>query len=157
MNNKTSIPPPKSWSRSFTLIELIIVIIIVGILAAVGISQYSLIVEKGRTAEAKTRIGVMRQLAYEYYMNNGTLTTITNTDLGVDNTCSPTNFYRYTYGSPNETWLYLNASRCTSGGKTPNSSRLYIYYLEFYPGTGQSAWHCHYQDGDFETCYGLPY
>ena len=51
--------------KAFTLIEIIIVIIIVGILAALGISQYSIIVERGRITEAKTRLGTMRQLAQE--------------------------------------------------------------------------------------------
>jgi prepilin-type N-terminal cleavage/methylation domain-containing protein len=35
-------------TRSFTLVELIIVVIIVGILAALGLTQYSLVVEKSR-------------------------------------------------------------------------------------------------------------
>ena len=74
--------------RGFTLIEIIIVIIIVGILAAAGITQYSLMVEKSRLAEAKIRIGAMRQLAHEYYMNNGTVMGIAYSDVGVDYTRS---------------------------------------------------------------------
>jgi prepilin-type N-terminal cleavage/methylation domain-containing protein len=123
--------------RGFTLIELIVVIIIVGILAAVGISQYSVTVEKSRLAEAKIRIGAMRQLTYEYYLNKGTLDGILDADVGADNTCSSTNFYRYTVWGTS-TFLILGAFRCTSGsgGKTPNASREYRYYLQYYPGTG---------------------
>ena len=143
--------------RAFTLIELIIVIVLVGILAAIGITQYSLMVEKSRTAEAKVRIGAMRTLAYQYYLDNGTLTGMQNADVGVDNTCSSTDFYAY-WISNGGTWVNLAATRCTSGsgGKTPNASRAYYYYLQFYPGTGQSVWHCYYTD-DNSPCFGLPY
>ncbi len=140
--------------HGFTLIELIVVIIIIGILAAVGMTQYTLIVEKARTAEAKVRIGAMRQLAYEYWLNNQDMTNIQNADVGVDNTCASTGFYRYVRSVGTSTWLNLLSFRCTSGGKTPNASREYSFYLKFYPGTGQSDWHCYYTD-DYSPCFGL--
>jgi type IV pilus assembly protein PilE len=118
MYNKVFISPPESLSRSFTLIELIVVIIIVGILAAVGMTQYSTLVEKGRFAEARVRIGAISKLAYEYYLNNGTYTGITNPDLNVDNTCYSTDYYRYTSSTIAST-VSLYAYRCTSGGKSP--------------------------------------
>ena len=143
--------------HGFTLIEIIIVIIIVGILAAVGISQYSITVEKGRTAEAKARIGTMRQLAYQYYLENGSMAGIQYADVGVDYTCAATDFYRYYvydwtagYG-----YLGLGAERCTSGGKTPNASRAYRVYMQFYPSTGKSTWHCWYLDNT-SPCFGMP-
>jgi len=139
--------------RGFTLIEIIVVIIIVGILAAVGLSQYSATVEKSRLAEAKVRIGAMRQLAYQYYLENGSLTGVQNADVGVDSTCASTGFYSYAIGDYG-TNANLTATRCTSGGKTPNASRLYYYYMTYYPGTGQSDWRCRYDD--FSPCFGLP-
>ncbi len=141
--------------HGFTLIELIVVIIIVGILAAVGLSQYSLIVEKSRLAEAKVRIGAMRTLAYNYYLENGSILGLQGADLGVDGTCSSTSFYAYSYGSNFSTWWKFYAYRCTSGGKTPNASRQYAFYMQFYPGTGQSVWYCYYTDGG-SPCFGLP-
>jgi len=105
--------------HGFTLIELIVVIIIVGILAAMGISQYSLTVEKSRLAEAKIRIGAMRQLAYDYYLNNGTFVGIANPDVGVDNTCYSTDYYRYTVASSAAAVMYMRATRCSGQGKAP--------------------------------------
>ncbi|MFA4854927.1 MAG: prepilin-type N-terminal cleavage/methylation domain-containing protein [Candidatus Omnitrophota bacterium] len=153
MYNKVFISPPKSLSRSFTLIELIVVIIIVGILAAVGISQYSLIVEKGRTAEAKVRIGTMRQLAYQYYLENKDMTNIQDADVGVDYTCYSTDFYKYHTSPSSSSGVHLYAYRCTVDGKTPNVSRMYRYELWFFPA-GQSDWHCRYLD-DNSSCFGL--
>ncbi len=131
---------PKSSIKSFTLIELIVVIIIVGILAAVGLTQYSRTVERGRISEAKIRIGLMRQLAYEYYMNNGTFTSITNSDVGVDYTCTSSGFYRYLTDNQSATKVWLSAYRCTSGGKTPNASIGFFFFLRYEPPS--EVWYC---------------
>lgn len=152
--NKAKLSPKMMKNKSFTLIELIVVIIIVGVLAAVGISQYSLVVEKGRIAEARMRLGTMRQLAYEYYLNNGTLTGLTDNDVG-SSACVSTGFYRYWIMGNYDTWMDLGADRCTSGGKTPNTSRRYYYWLRYFPGNGSSEWHCTYTD-DWSSCFGLP-
>ena len=141
-------------NKSFTLVELIIVVIIVGILASLGLTQYSLMVEKSRTAEAKVRIGVMRQLAHEYYFNNGVMTSMQNADAGVDRTCTSDNFYNY-WVSPTAAYVSLVADRCTSGGKSPNVSRTYRFQMVYYPATGDSTWYCRYMN-DNSPCFGLP-
>jgi len=168
MKNKNPIPQPRSPSKSsttfknivsekehgFSLVELIIVIIIVGILAAVGISQYSLTVEKARTAEAKLRLGTLRQLVQEYWLDNGTLNGISDSSLGIDDTCRSTDYYRYKcYGSWG-TSTVLAAARCTSGGKTPNTNRAYTIQIRYYPGTGVIYWYCSYAN-DGSACFGM--
>jgi prepilin-type N-terminal cleavage/methylation domain-containing protein len=160
-SNLLSHPSLKSFPKNnlsekehgFTLIELIVVIIIVGILAALGLTQYSTIVEKSRLVEAKVRIGTMRQLVYQYYLENGSLAGIQDADVGVDYTCTSSSFYAY-YKVANPTNATLGADRCPSGGRSPNPSRRYVYYLSFVPGTGQSTWHCYYTD-DSSSCFGL--
>ncbi len=140
--------------KAFTLIELIVVIIIVGILAAVGISQYSTTVEKSRISEATKRLGVMRQLANEYYLNNGSITGMTNDDVGVDYTCA-NNYFRYTIELGGTTNAYLEAWRCDSGGKTPNATRGYLILMDFIPSTGYTKTHCSYTDTQ-TACFGYP-
>lgn len=141
--------------RGFTLIEIIVVIIIVAVLAALGLSQYSLIVEKSRIAEAKTRIGAMRQFAHEYWLNNGTVTGITNADVGViSQACSSSSFFGYYIMQDCCNRVLLRADRCIGGGKAPNASRQYVYYLEYFPSSGYTSWRCQWTD-NWSNCSEL--
>lgn len=57
--------------RGFTLLELIIVIIIVGILATLGFVQYTAVIEKGRRAEAAAILSTMRSMATVWNQESG--------------------------------------------------------------------------------------
>ncbi len=126
--------------RGFTLIELIVVIIIVGILASVGLTQYFKTVEKGRFAEARAILGNIRTLAASYWLENGTLTgfVLANANIGTAadqipgfkgfapgcaaplgyNYCRSSHYFWYTYTVADPTFTGY-ACRCTTGGKTP--------------------------------------
>ncbi len=54
----------------FTLIELMMVIAMVGVLAAIAFPSYTEMVEKGRVAEAKSDISAMMQTIERYYVGN---------------------------------------------------------------------------------------
>ena len=144
----------RSLTSAFTLVELIIVIIIVGILASLGLTQYEKVVEKSRTAEAKVRIGVMRNLAYQYYLENGSVDGITASDVAGES-CSSNNFFEYNRWTRSSDCVLLGGYRCSSGGKSPNVPVRYYYYIEFHPSTGKTTWHCYYSGDSGTGCFGL--
>lgn len=55
----------------FTLLELLIVIIIIGLLAAIGMVQYAKAVANTKNSQAKQVLGEMRKAALAYHSING--------------------------------------------------------------------------------------
>ncbi|MDD4894038.1 MAG: prepilin-type N-terminal cleavage/methylation domain-containing protein [Candidatus Omnitrophica bacterium] len=137
--------------RAFTLLELIVVIIIIGILATVGLSQYNIVIEKGRAGESRPNLASMRKLVYEYYLKNGSLASIVDNDVGVSanglpNACTSNYFFKYYTYDPTATYVQVVARRCTSGagGKNPPADREYAITWTIRPGTGADTFSSNY-------------
>jgi len=115
--------------RGFTLLELLIVIIIVGVLATLGLTQYSSVVEKSRGAEARQILGQLRNLCAGIYQANQNANECTAANLGIGtnidqipNACTATmrsHYFRY-IATPNDPDIVLRAVRCEgNNGKQP--------------------------------------
>jgi len=116
--------------RGFTLLELLVVIIILTVLAALGLGQYSRVVEKSRSTEARKIIGDIRDLATAYYQYHGTMTGFgideAGIGLGFDQipfSCRTSHYFNYFIdnGATHDNFLRIVANRCLTGagGKNP--------------------------------------
>lgn len=56
-----------SWERGFTLIELMLVVAIIGLLAAVAIPKYANTLSRAKEAATRGRLGVVRSALSLYY------------------------------------------------------------------------------------------
>jgi len=66
--------------RGFTLVELMIVVIIVGILAAVAIPMYTGATDRAKASEAVAALGTIRGAMRVYYAEHGTYIDASFTD-----------------------------------------------------------------------------
>ena len=116
--------------KGFTLLELIVVIIIIGILGTLGFTQYTKVIEKGRTAEAKAILGQMRTAQEAYFQEYGARTaTIGNLSIEAPTSCTTTHYFSYSTDASTGT-----ATRCTAGGKTPNATGSYTVTVTYTTG-----------------------
>ncbi len=106
--------------KGFTLIELIVVIIILGVLAGIGITQYTKVVEKSHFAEARTILGSLRSLEIAYNLEYGSYATVATLDSTIPaGFCAATHYFSYACDTVSGT---CTATRCTGGGKPPQGA-----------------------------------
>jgi type IV pilus assembly protein PilE len=120
--------------KGFTLLELIVVIIIIGILATLGFVQYTKIIEKGRVAEANSLLGNIRSLETAYRLDHtgfGSLAEVGLADIP-GSTCNTNYYFQYSVDTGAGT---ATATRCTTGGKTPDAATSYNIVIDFANGT----------------------
>ena len=133
--------------KGFTLLELIVVVIIIGILSTLGLTQYGRAVERSRGAEAKVILGTIRGQAAAHYLQYNSLTTAPAFDAtlagigaGADqipSVCTASHYFSYAIATT-ATTLTGTATRCGAtgrGGLSPASTRTLTLVTTYPAGT----------------------
>jgi prepilin-type N-terminal cleavage/methylation domain-containing protein len=138
--------------RGFTLLELIVVIIIIGVLATLGVMQYQGAIEKSRGAEARQIMGQLRSACAAIYMGDNETENCTASALGLGNdgtgilipntTCAATHYFTYDVDDTGDglDTITITATRCTEGGKSPQAATANTLTLTTDYGAGTDVW-----------------
>jgi prepilin-type N-terminal cleavage/methylation domain-containing protein len=143
--------------RGFTLLELVVVIVIIGVLATLGIATYTRMIERARGAEARQVLGAIRTQAAALYIGNNNAipapvapTTFNNmmgvgANLGeISSGCAGANAgqYYFSYNAIRDSAIQWTgtATRCTAGGKNPQGPSAMTLTLVSDFNAGTDVW-----------------
>ncbi len=139
--------------KGFTLLELMIVLVIVGVLSTLGIMQYQSAIERSRGAEARQVMGQLRSQCAGIFMQDGATANCTDGNLGIGSgipgpavgDCAGTHFFTYSIsgqGAAPDDNVVLLATRCTgvNVGKVPQGPAADTLQLTIDYGAGTDDW-----------------
>lgn len=129
----------KSVQKGFTLIELMIVIAIIGILAAIAIPAYQNYTIRAQVSEANSLVGGVETAFDECYANKGTAAAgscSTLTDIGVTNSILGT----YVASVTATTGVIKVTYNATTANK--NIQGKYITFAAYQSPNGDITWIC---------------
>lgn len=98
-------------ARGFTLIELMIVVAVVAILAAVAFPQYTNYIQRGKITEATSSLSELRLRAEKWFSDNRTYQNAGATDVGFNEVIQNAKYFTY-----NCTAATATAFTCTATG-----------------------------------------
>lgn len=133
--------------RAFTLLELIVVIIVLGILATLALTQYGSTIERTRGAEARAILGMVRFQGLAFRMDKGDVSLFGAQQAGIGlsydeapSACRGSHYFTYSIVTSGTNVLTGIATRCTVSGKTPNYVAPLTLTLISDLNTGTDSW-----------------
>lgn len=101
-------PTPRRPATGFTLIELMVAVVVVGILLAVALPSFMDSIRKGRRSEAFAALAALQQAQERYRGNNATYAS-TLTSLNITTPTGPSGYYALSIAAPTATGYDLSA------------------------------------------------
>jgi prepilin-type N-terminal cleavage/methylation domain-containing protein len=123
----------KRKSSGFTLIELLIVVLILAILVGIFLSNYTRVVEQGRSSEATSFVGQLKESVGRYMVFNSQLPTALNQldmDLLDTGLVHPANYFSIEL-IPAAPGFSIVATRGTGSLRGANSNKYGNYLITF--------------------------
>ncbi len=109
----------------FTLTEIIMAVIVIGILASLAAPRYIRLIEKSRSAEARRVLGVIREAELAYFFEFDTYTsnmTLLRLPEIPSSACNASYYFRYVLSGVSAAGFTGTAMRCSAGGKEPQTA-----------------------------------
>ena len=142
----------KKFAKGFTLLELLVVVIIIGILAAIALPQYRKAAAKAELAQIIFATKSVKNAQEQYYLINGQYSSnINNLDVVINNTNIKCESYRYNtlgivvcYNKHFAIWQWMGYTASTQcAAKTNEDNSPFAYACKnFTDNTGNNCSTC---------------